>query len=175
MYLETERLLITDIEPSDGAAIVEMASDGSLEQDIGFDAGCGSWMDDWIKWNAEQCKTDDPWHCESLGYIIRLKDGTPVGSIGCTMYEDSGKIGTVWFIGAKYRGHGYAAEAAKAYSEYFLEHYDADELTVNVREANIPSWKTAEKAGFRLVERKMYKDTGDEAEEMYRFYTCEAK
>lgn len=35
---------------------------------------------------------------------------------------------------------------------------------------NIYSRKVAEKSGFKLLETRMYKDIGDEKEELYRFY-----
>ena len=39
-------------------------------------------------------------------------------------------------------------DAAKAYIAYFFEHYAEDEILSTIRDANVPSWKTAEKAGF---------------------------
>ncbi len=38
-------------------------------------------------------------------------------------------------------------------------------------DANVPSWKTAEKAGFVLEEKRMYKDIDDSEEQLYRFYS----
>lgn len=43
-------------------------------------------------------------------------------------------------------------------------------MIATVREENISSWKVVEKAGFALVERKLYQDINDDKEEMYRFY-----
>ena len=53
---------------------------------------------------------------------------------------------------------------------YFFEHYDEDEILATILDINTPSWKTAEKIGFKLSETKMYKDLYDEEEELYRFY-----
>ena len=41
------------------------------------------------------------------------------------------------------------------------------------REDNLPSWKTIERAGFSLTERKMYRDINDANEELYRFYLAQ--
>ena len=50
MYIETDRLIIRDMQVSDEPAYVDMASDGSLDEDI-F-AGCSTkyheWMCGWI-------------------------------------------------------------------------------------------------------------------------------
>lgn len=43
MLLETERLIIRNVEPDDGKSFAQMALDGSLN-DIGFTKDCGEWM-----------------------------------------------------------------------------------------------------------------------------------
>lgn len=43
-------------------------------------------------------------------------------------------------------------------------------MITKIKDANVPSWKTAEKCGFKLMETKMYKDIDDEKEKLYRFY-----
>jgi len=51
-----------------------------------------------------------------------------------------------------------------------MRHYEQNELIATVREENIPSWKAIERAGYILVDRKMYQDLNDEEEQLYRFY-----
>ena len=58
----------------------------------------------------------------------------------------------------------------KAYIPYFFEHYDEPEIIAIIKDNNIYSRKVAEKSGFKLLETRMYKDIGDEKEELYRFY-----
>ena len=38
------------------------------------------------------------------------------------------------------------------------------------REENIPSWRTAERVGFALTDRRMYRDINDARAAPYRFY-----
>ena len=169
MLLETQRLTIRDVKPEDEAPFVEMASDGSL-QDIGFDKDCGRWLGKWIVEAKEFALRDTP-DTDYLAYMVTLKEECKaVGSVGCSYYEDLGEIGITYFIGAQYRKHGYAAEAVKAYTEYFFKHYDVQKLIATVRAENAPSWKAVEKAGFKLTEKKLYKDMNDEKEELYHFY-----
>ena len=107
-----------------------------------------------------------------LAYTVELKDTHEViGSVGCSYYKDMEKVGIVYFVGREYRNHGYAAEAAKAYVRYLLQQYEQDEIIATIREDNVPSWRTIEKAGFRLTEKKLYQDIDDETEQMYRFYS----
>ncbi len=47
------------------------------------------------------------------------------------------------------------------------------EIGYLIREDNLPSWKTIERAGFSLTERKMYRDINDANEELYRFYSAQ--
>ena len=170
VFLKTDRLIIRDLETADGLIFSGMASDGSLD-DIGFDTECGSWMDEWMA-EARQLAADDDPTVDYLAYAVELKDTHKViGSVGCSYYRDMEKAGIVYFIGAEYRNHGYAAEAAKAYVRYFLRQYGQDEIIATIREDNVPSWRTIEKAGFSLTEKKLYKDIDDETEKPYRFYS----
>lgn len=169
MRLETERLVIRSIKRGDEKIFAEMAKDGSLLQ-IGFDEGCAEWIDDWITEAEELTEKDDP----RLNYIsctIELKaTGEIIGSVGSTYYDDSDKVGLVYFAGERYREQGYITEAVKAYVPFFFEHYNESEIMATILDSNVRSWKLAEKCGFILNEKKMYKDYDDEQEELYRFY-----
>ena len=169
MEIKTQRLLIRDVKTEDEIPYVKMAVDGSLN-DCGFDRDCGNWITKWIDEARGLAFRDDP-NTDYLAYTITLKDeATVIGSVGCSYYEDLQKTGITYFIGAQYRDKGYAAEAVKAYTDYFLDHYNAKRLIATVRDENIPSWKVIEKAGFILSEKRMYKDLNDDGEKLYRFY-----
>lgn len=171
MKIETPRLRIRDLQTGDDLAFAAMAADGSLK-DVGFDKDCGKWMAEWIEEAKALAVKDDP-NTEYLAYTITLKDkDIIIGSVGCSYYEDLQETGITYFIGAPYRNQGYAAEAVKAYTEYFLGHYNIPGLIATVREENTASWKVVEKVGFHLIEKKMYQDLNDKKAEMYRFYSC---
>ena len=160
------------MELSDEQAYVEMASDGSLDEDI-F-AGCSNkyheWMHSWITETIVLNQKDNPLQ-DYLAYsIVEKESNAVIGSIGCSYFDDLNQIGLVYFIGAKYRRKGYAAEATIAYSRYMLNHYTILKLIANIRTANQASCKTVEKAGYSLVETKMYKDITDTVEKLYSFY-----
>ncbi len=169
MILNTNRLLIRVLKSEDELPFIKMSSDGSLN-DIGFDSNCGTWMANWII-EAKKLTDEDNPTLKYLAYAIELKGkDIVIGSIGCSYYDDLQKIGITYFLGREYRHNGYAVEAVKAYSEYFMKHYNNEKLIATVREENISSWKVVEKAGFELLEKKMYQDLNDEKAEMYRFY-----
>ena len=174
MIIETERLLIRVLNPDDATPFIEMASDGSLN-DVGFTTDCKRWMTDWIKEAKKLTDIDNP-TLEYLAYAIETKeDKQVIGSVGCSYYEDIREIGITYFIGAKHRRKGYAVEAVSAYVKYFSVHYGTDKLIATIKDTNKPSWKVAEKVGFTLSEKKMYKDINDEKPELYRFYEKQTK
>ena len=169
MRIETERLIIRSIERGDEMVFAEMAKDGSLH-DIGFDENCSEWIADWIDEAISLSEKDDP-RADYIADVICLKeDGRVIGSVGTSYYEDLDKVGIVYFVGTEFRQKGYVSEAVKAYLDYFFDHYEENEIRANIRDANVPSWRTAEKAGFVLEEKSMYKDIDDSEEQLYRFY-----
>lgn len=174
MLCETKRLIIRILKPEDELVFIKMASDGSLN-DIGFGQDCDAWMKDWIAEAIQLTKKKNPCD-EYLAYAIVLKDTDEVvGSVGCSYYENLEKVGITYFVGAEYRGNGYAAEAVWAYTKYFWDSYEALNLIATIREENVGSWKSIEKAGYKLTEKKWYKDINDEKEEIYRFYEAVRK
>ena len=170
MKIETDRLIIRSIERGDEVKYARMARDGSLKE-IGFDEHFSDWMEDWIKEALELTRKDDP-HKDYIPCTILLKStGEVIGNVGCTCYEDIGKVGICYFAGSVFRKKGYVSEAVRAYVPCFFEKYNETEILAVILDSNIASWKTAEKAGFMLSEIKMYKDIYDEEEKLYRFYT----
>lgn len=172
MYLETERLVIRSIHPDDERDYVKMAADGSLTEDIfsGFHGACESWMGEWIRDSIRLDQEDDPGK-EYLAYsIVEKARGVVVGSVGCSYFDDLGQVGITYFVGTDSRGKGCAAEAARAYAQYFLQNYAFDRLLAVIRSDNTASCKTAERAGFTLAETRWYQDVNDGEEKLYRFY-----
>lgn len=171
MKMETERLVIRSIQKGDEKALADMAKDGSLSE-LGFEENCSRWIGEWINEAIDLSMKDDP-RVDYICNIICLKDDESViGSVGNTYYEDTEKIGLCYGIGAEYRQLGYASEAVKAYLEYFFDHYDEDEIIATISDDNTASCKTAENAGFQLLDVRMYKDIYDTEERLYRFYAA---
>lgn len=174
MLIETQRLIIRDIQKEDGICFSEMAEDGSLH-DCGLDRDCGKWIANWIVEAQEFAIRNNP-ISDYLAYTISLKNkNVVVGSVGCTYYDDLQEIGITYFIGAQYRNNGFAVEAVKAYTSFFFQHYNVQKMIATIRDENISSWKVIEKSDFKLTEKKMYKDINDAEKVLYRFYEMEKK
>ena len=123
-------------------------------------------MSDAIKLEAE----DNPYR-EYLAFAIEdKKSHLVVGSVGSSYYEDFMEVGVTYFIGAAYRGNGFAAEALQCLTEYLFAKYSLKKLIAVVSIDNIASSKTLEKAGFSFVETRMYQDLHEESESISKFY-----
>ena len=169
MPFETMLFFIRYIKTSVGVPFAILAAAVTLN-DCGLDKDCSNWITEWITEAKYFAHRNNP-NMDYLAYTITLKDGAAVvGSVGCSYYEDLRETGITYFVGAQYRNNGYAVEAVKAYTEYFLECYHAKKIIATVRNENVPSWKVIEKAGYILNTQRMYKDLNDAKEELYRFY-----
>jgi RimJ/RimL family protein N-acetyltransferase len=170
MEIITERLIIRCLKPEDKSAFIEMASDGSLHEIFGDCRECGKWMGGWIQ-EAIQFEQENNPKKDYLAYaVVNKKDGIVIGSVGCSYYQDLGETGLTYFIGSAYRRQGFALEAAKAYTDYFLKNYNTDRITAAAKADNPASCKTLERVGFRLLETRQYQDINDDAPHEYCFY-----
>ncbi len=170
MILDTKRLIIRSIQPTDEKAFIDMASDGSLWEIFGDCSECDQWMGEFISEAIRLEAEDDPYH-EYLAFAIEDKGGHKVvGSVGSSYYEDFKEVGVTYFIGAEYRGNGYAAEALQCLVEHLFARYHLKKLVATASVNNIASCKTLEKAGFSVIETKLYQDLYDEHENMSHIY-----
>ncbi len=170
MFLETRRLIIRSLQVSDERAFIEMASDGSLTEIFGDCSECHKWMGEFIS-EAINLETENNPYNQYLAFAIEDKTSHMViGSVGSSYYEDFTEVGVTYFIGANYRGNGYAAEALQCLVDYLFARYNLKKLVATARVDNIASCRTLERTGFSVVETKMYQDLYDESEEMSNIY-----
>lgn len=170
MFLETERLIIRSLRMSDERAFIEMASDGSLTEIYGDCRECHKWMGDFIR-DAVKLEAEDTPNNEWMAFAIEHKAShLVIGSVGSSYYEDLKEVGVTYFVGAGYRGNGYAAEALHCLADHMFAKYNLKKLVATARVKNTASCKTLEKAGFSVVETKPYQDIYDEEEEMSNIY-----
>lgn len=170
MRIETERLLIRSLKLDDEQDFIAMASDGSLTEIFGDCSDCDKWMGNWIK-EAMQLDAKNNPNKAYLAYAIEDKIRNQVmGSVGTSYYEDFNRIGITYFLGAHFRGNGYMTEAVQSYVQYFFNHYEADTIFAAVKVENKSSCRTLEKAGFILLETRLYKDLYDKTEDLRNFY-----
>ena len=102
MWLETNRLIIRSIQRGDEIIFSSMAQDGSLSQ-VGFDANCSEWINDWIEEALKLTNNDNPRENYIPCTVILKETEEVIGSVGSTYYEDVDKVGICYFIGTPFR------------------------------------------------------------------------
>ncbi len=179
MRIETVRLIIRSFEGRDTEA---------LEQ-IKYDPQVLKFVPDFIDrdedsegmteaiWNFRKLEEEgnlETWRC----YAIELKETGEV--VGCLSFGKSEMLHEYelgWMMKSSHAGNGYASEAAVAFAEDFCRSNEVDYLIAVMDTDNTASFRTAEKSGFKLFERRTVYDWhyGRYADDYYyfrRYWSC---
>ena len=98
MWLETNRLIIRSIQRGDEIIFSGMSQDGSLSQ-VGFDANCSEWINDWIEEALKLTNNDNPRENYIPCTVILKETEEVIGSVGSTYYEEELNSGEMEIIG----------------------------------------------------------------------------
>lgn len=92
----------------------------------------------------------EAWQRDGICYWIAEHDGQPVGIGGLrTMkYQSHGHLNLYYRLDPSVRGRGFGTEIARAATEYALEWLPQLPVTSRIAPGNIPSLRTAERAGM---------------------------
>ncbi|MDD4494802.1 MAG: GNAT family N-acetyltransferase [Eubacteriales bacterium] len=156
MYIETQRLIIRNFTEQDAEELLEIKYD---EQVLKYDPTFikrNATIDD-IKKVIEMWRTtkEDDIYTKGIHYAICLKNPCVViGAITVNPLEYLYELQIGWMMNSKYTGKGYASEAGAAASDYLLETLSLDYISVVMDVDNPASFRTAQKSGFRLFEKR---------------------
>ncbi len=156
--IETERLILRRYEEKDLDAFYEIIHDDRLQNYIKFPDLTVEEELGYIKECVKNVETDK---LERWAIVLKENNET-IGNISVnTVVKKHNYCDVGYVIRYDYWGHGYAAEALEAISNYLLDSgYYLVECTCNER--NIQSSKVMEKAGFNrdglIPNRRMNKD-----------------
>lgn len=156
MRLETERLVIRDLELSDAERLYKIVWQKSVVR----------FMRDWsehqttveaaqsfIQWRRSQMQTTDVY--ENRRYAVALKDDDLlIGIVGTGLEEDLHEVEMAYFLDEAYQKKGYATEAVTALAEWYFQQAPVPYLILTIDCANEPSCKAAERSGFELYEKR---------------------
>ena len=160
MQIETEHLCIRNFNELETEALYKIKTDAQVLEFIpNFlkrDAKPEE-MQEYIRQFNEMEQDSDitSWRC----YAIELKRTGEV--VGCLSFGKNGLLFEYelgWEMMGQYTRQGYASEAAQAFAEYFCETYDVDYLIAVMDTDNGASYRTAEKSGFKLFEKRTVYD-----------------
>lgn len=157
MFIITERLIIRDFTEQDAAALLKIKYDDKvLKYDPTFIKRNAS-IDDIKEAITDWQKVENKDICiKGIHYAICLKDsGDVIGAVTVNPLEYLYELQMGWMMNGNYTGKGYASEAGAAVSDYLLETISLDYISVVMDVDNPASFRTAQKSGFKLFEKRV--------------------
>lgn len=156
MYIETERLVIRDLEHKDAKQLFKIV----------WQEGVVRFMKDWsenspseesfkgyIDWHQTQKESADVYECKR--YAITLKgEDLLIGTVGMGLEDTINEVEMAYFLDESYQGKGYATEALIALTDWCMKVSDLPYLVLTIDCANEASCRVAERAGFELFEKR---------------------
>lgn len=160
MNLETERLVIRNFTQDDADDLYRIKYDEMVVEYVPTLIKRNANIED-IKeaityFNSVEGTGD--FEKQVLYAIVRKADTTIVGAIVVSLkgYLCEHSIG--WMIQKQYCRQGYASEAAAAVTDYLFKCFGYEYIIVTMDVDNPASYRTAEKSGFKLFEKRTVYD-----------------
>jgi RimJ/RimL family protein N-acetyltransferase len=150
MILETERLLLRELQQTDYFALAEILQDE--ETMLAYEgAFTNEEVQQWL--NRQQKRYQDDGF--GLWAVILKETNKMIGQCGLSLQDANGKqvLEIGYLLNRAYWHNGYASEAAIACKEYAFTKLNADEVFSIIRDMNIASQKVALRNGMVIVEQ----------------------
>ena len=160
MITETERLVIRPFREEDADALYRIKTDPRVKEFcpdfLDIDAERAD-MPEYIRAFRKMDEEGDTesWRCLA---IENKETGAVMGAVTFCKQNMLHEYDMGWMMMSEYTGKGYASEAAEAFAEYFCGTHGVDYLTAIMDVDNPASFRTAEKSGFRLFEKRTVYD-----------------
>ena len=149
MVLETERLILREMDQNDFNSLYAVLADSDIMEHYPYTFDEGR-VRNWITRNMERYSKDG----FGLWAVVLKETGEMIGDCGITMQNIHGtmlpEIG--YHIRADQQRKGYATEAAAACIRFAFENFDLPAVYSYMKYTNIPSQRTAMKNSMRFVE-----------------------
>lgn len=145
LILETERLILREMDDADYPALQKVISDPETMKYYPkpYDEE-GVWK--WIRW----CKASYAKRGFGLWAVIWKKTNEMIGDCGVSMQtiDDELKPEIGYHLRKDFHRQGIGKEMTQAVKDYFFTHFDFDEVYSYMNKDNLPSFKTAEANGM---------------------------
>ena len=156
MRIETERLIIRDLEQKDKEQLFKIVWQKDVVRfmrDWSENSPNAESFTGYIDWHQTQKDSTDMYECKR--YAVALKENDLlIGVVGMGLEDTVNEVEMAYFIDEEYRGNGYAPESLAALFDWCMEVSTLDYLILTIDCANIASCKVAEKSGFELFEKR---------------------
>lgn len=157
MILETERLILREMDQNDFNSLYAVLADSDIMEHYPYTFDEGR-VRNWITRNMERYSKDG----FGLWAVVLKETGEMIGDCGITMQNIHGKLlpEIGYHIRADQQCKGYASEAVAACIRFAFENYDFPAVYSYMKHTNIPSQRTAMKNGMVFIEKYPDLDNG---------------
>lgn len=156
MRLETERLVIRDLEQKDKAQLFKIVWQKDVVRfmkDWSENIPEPDALTDYIAWHQTKKDSKDVYECKR--YAVTLKENDLlIGTVGMGFEDTVNEVEMAYFIDEDYKGQGYATEALTNLFDWCMAVSDLKYFILTIDCANKASCRVAEKAGFELFEKR---------------------
>lgn len=156
MYIETERLILRDLEQTDAAQLYKIVWQKNMlrfMRDWSENSPSPEAFTGYIDWHQQQKDSKDLY--ENKRYAIALKENNRlIGSVGMGLEDTVNEVEMAYFLDEDYQGKGYATEALNALFDWCMSVSDIPYLILTIDCANESSCRVAKRAGFELFEKR---------------------
>lgn len=171
--IETDRLILREIQITDVDAMFELDSDPEVHKYIGNEPVT----------SKEQIKEvisfiQGQYHDKGIGRwaVVRKADNRFIGWVGLKLEDEDfnghgSHIDLGYRLTPKYWGHGYATEAAKAWIDYAFQVMKFPIVCALVEKANTASINVLEKVGMKATDAFVL----DDKEHLWYEIKCKSK
>lgn len=174
MRIETERLLIRDLEQGDKENLFKIIWQKEVVRfmkDWSEHTPTPESLTGYINWHQLQKDSTDVY--ENKRYAVALKDSNQlVGMVGMGLEDTINEVEMAYFTDEDYARRGYATEALTALFDWCMEVSTLPYMILTIDCANEPSCNVAKKAGFELFEKRTpigHKQPNMESDSYYYF------
>jgi RimJ/RimL family protein N-acetyltransferase len=152
IILETDRLRIREIAPSDFDGLFEIWSNPEAMRLFPSTLDRQG-MDEWIERNLNRYEQ----YGHGLWAVVLRAEEKLIGDCGLVIQDVDGveELEVGYHFNPKYWGRGYATEAARACMEYAFDRLGRRRVISMIRPENLPSRRVAERNGLR-IEKEIY-------------------
>lgn len=165
MYIElkTERLTLRPYGLADLEAVHEYAGDNDIKYMLFLPNATEEDTKKFLRDVESQWEKDEPDYYE----FAAILDGELIGAVGAYMEDNRTKCELGWTFNKKYRGYGYATEAARAVCNFVTKELKVTEIFAHCDTRNTPSANVMRKLGMSQVYEgpRYYERTGEHARE----------
>jgi RimJ/RimL family protein N-acetyltransferase len=156
MLIETERLIIRDFQPKYKENLMKIIWQKNVlrfMRDWSENSTVKGRLSGYIEWLQTQKESKDIYENKRYAVVPKETDEL-IGMVGMGLEDMLNEVEMAYFIDEDHAGNGYATEALKALYEWCISVSDIPYMILTIDCENTVSCKVAEKAQFKLFEKR---------------------